>query len=80
MNFRTKLPLHMLQDIEDLLTAYAGRTLPVYAEAESIRQRWLSENVALEDIVEQLLSRASFHSASYEIDPSQATDALRGPL
>lgn len=80
MTFRVELPLAMLQDIESVLSAYAGRTLPVYAEAESIRQRWLSENVALEDIVDQILRSASSHRLGFEIDPSQAVEALRGPV
>ena len=80
MTFRTHLPLRMMQDIQNLLTAYEGRTLPVYAEAENVRRRWLSDNVALEDIVDELLRAASTHSIGFEIDPEQAIDALRGPL
>lgn len=68
------------QDIQNLLTEYEGRTVPVYAEAENIRQRWISENVALEDIVDQIMRGAHTHSIGLEIDPAQAADALRGPL
>ena len=79
MPYHAKMPPRMLQDIEAVLIAYTGRTLPVYAEAENIRCRWLSENIALEDIVDQFLSRARAHCVGFEIDPSQAADALRGP-
>ena len=78
MTFRTSLPLHMLQDIERTLQEYAGRTISVYAAAENIRQRWLEENIALEDIVDQLLSGANTNGIGFEIDPTQAADALRG--
>jgi hypothetical protein len=69
----------MVQDIDVALTAYAGRTMPLYAEAENIRRRWLSDNIALEDVIDQIIRRASVYNVSFEIDPSQAADALRGP-
>jgi hypothetical protein len=72
------IPSTMLQDIDLILLAYSGRTLPLYAEAENIRRKWLSQNVALEDIVEQFLRRAAAYNVSFEIDPSQAAEALRG--
>jgi hypothetical protein len=73
------IPLLVQQDIDILLTAYGGRTLPLYAEAEAIRRRWQSANIALEDIIDHILQRARSHSVGFEIDPSQAADALRGP-
>lgn len=74
-----KFPSSMLQDIDLMLMTYTGRTLPLYAEAENLRRRWLSQNVALEDVIEQLMRRASAYNVSFEIDPSQAAEALRGP-
>jgi hypothetical protein len=79
MTFRATVPLRMLQDIETVLLVYSGRTVPIYAEAEKIRLAWLSENVALEDIVDEMLRKARSYSVSFEIDPAQAADALRGP-
>jgi hypothetical protein len=79
MTHPIKVPEPMSQAIDFVLTAYTGRTLPLYAEAESIRRRWLSENIALEDILDLLVRRASVHNVSFEIDPSQAAEALRGP-
>lgn len=73
------IPLLVQQDIDILLAGYSGRTLPLYAEAEAIRCRWQSANIAIEDIVDHILQRARSYSLSFEIDPSQAADALRGP-
>lgn len=78
MTLTAKIPLIVQQDIDILLVTYSGRTLPLYAEAEAIRRRWLSANIALEDIVDHILCRARSHSLSFEIDPSQAAEALRG--
>ena len=78
MTTSIKVPLIVQQDIDVLLVTYSGRTLPLYAEAEAIRRRWLSANIALEDIIDHILCRARSHSLSFEIDPSQAADALRG--
>jgi hypothetical protein len=69
----------MLQDIDLVLMAYSGQTLPLYAEAENLRRKWLVQNVALEDVIEQMMRRASVYSVSFEIDPAQAAEALRGP-
>jgi hypothetical protein len=79
MNPPVKVPEPMMQDIDIVLMAYTGRTMPLYAEADNIRRRWLSENIALEDILDLLVRRASVHNVSFEIDPSQAAEALRGP-
>lgn len=49
----------------------------VYAEAERIRQANLEENIALEDIVNELME-LSAHGPGFESDPSDARSALMG--
>jgi hypothetical protein len=51
--------------------------LHVYAEAERIRRNNLSDNVALEDIVDALMSATS-NGMAYCFDPEEAADALLG--
>jgi hypothetical protein len=79
MTFAVELPERMLTDIDNLLAKYEARTLPVYAEAESIRRIWLAENVALEDIVYQLVRGARARCIALEINSAQAADALQCP-
>jgi hypothetical protein len=73
-----QIPAGMHRDIEFVLVAYAGRTLPIYREAETIRRRWTSANVALEDVVENMLQLAAAHQLAVELDAAQAADALLG--
>jgi hypothetical protein len=49
----------------------------VYAEAEKIRQANLDENIALEDIVQEIMSRSA-HGPGYVADPDDALNALLG--
>jgi len=55
----------------------SGEVLHIYAEAERIRCNNLSDNVALEDIVEAFMSVAA-NGPAYCIDPEEASDALLG--
>lgn len=77
MTTKTRIPLLMRQDIDILLMAHGGRTLRLYAEAQAIRHRWPSANIALEDIIDHILQRARSHGVAFEIDPAQANDARR---
>jgi hypothetical protein len=49
----------------------------VYAEAEKIRQANLDENIALEDIVQEIMNRSA-HGPGYVADPDDAMNALLG--
>jgi hypothetical protein len=49
----------------------------VYAEAEKIRQANLDENIALEDIVQEIMNRSA-HGPGYVADPGDALNALLG--
>jgi hypothetical protein len=61
-----------------LKTALKTRNLVrVYAEAERIRQANLKDNIALEDIVSELM-RLSVHGPGFEANPADARDALLG--
>jgi hypothetical protein len=61
-----------------LETALKTRNLVrVYAEAEQIRQANLKDNVALEDIVSEIM-RLSVHGLGFEANPADARDALLG--
>jgi hypothetical protein len=55
----------------------SGEVLHVYAEAERIRRNNLSDNLALEDIVDALMS-ATTEGLAYCFDPGEAADALLG--
>lgn len=57
---------------------FARRTMPVYAEAERIRQRWHTANIALEEYIEELVHLGNLHGVSFEFNPEEAADALRG--
>jgi hypothetical protein len=69
----------MRMAISDVVaTAAQQRQLvPVYAEAEKIRLANLADNVALEEIVEALIKKAS-GSVGYHSDPDEARAALLG--
>jgi hypothetical protein len=55
--------------------AKAGTLVQVYAESERIRQSNINENLALEDIAEELIRRSA-QGPGYEADLS---DARRAP-
>ena len=72
------LPQQMMEDLESVLRRYEGQTLPVYAEAEKIRQRWEQMNVALEDIVTRLVQGSPKHMVSIFFNVEDAKGALMG--
>ena len=55
----------------------AGTSVSVYAESETIRQANLSDNIALEDIVDEMIARAK-NGPGYEENPYDALEALLG--
>jgi hypothetical protein len=55
----------------------ARALIHVYAEAEKIRKANLTENIALEDIAEELIKRAG-DGPGYEADPLEALQSLLG--
>lgn len=66
----------VLAQIDDSVKAAAdaGTLVRVYFEAERIRQANLHENLALEDIVEEIIRRCA-GSHGYEADPQEAGSA-----
>ncbi len=73
-----RIPGSLASEVRNALLAHSGRIMPVYAVAETIRKRREEDNVALEDIVEQLIREGGAFDISFELDPMQARDALRG--
>ena len=73
----TSLPTNVLIDIDAVIEAAARekRFLRVYAVAEIIRQKHASENIALEDIAEAVMSRSAKGTA-FEVDISDAASAV----
>jgi hypothetical protein len=57
--------------------ARANVLVQVYAEAEKIRQVNVAENIALEDIVHEIIIRSA-DGPGYEADPNDAAEALLG--
>ena len=57
--------------------AKQGQLVQVYVEAEKIRRANVADNVALEDIVEALITKSAA-GPGYESDPGGATAALLG--
>jgi hypothetical protein len=57
--------------------AKANVLVQVYAEAEKIRQANIAENIALEDIVQEIIIRSA-DGPGYEADPNDAAAALLG--
>ena len=53
----------------------AGKPVSVYGEAERIRHGGQDENVALEDIVEEILTRCS-DAPGLEVDVSEAATSI----
>ena len=72
--FTGKMQAEMLS-VLNAATA-SGTVLHVYAEAERIRRNNLSDNVALEDIVDALI-RAK-NGLACCLEPEEAADALLG--
>jgi ribosomal protein S3AE len=54
-----------------------GTSVKIYAEAETIRQANVSDNIALEDIVEEMITRCK-DGPAYEDNPFDALAALLG--
>lgn len=61
------------------VAARAGELVRIYFEAEKIRQANLADNIALEDIVEEIITRCA-NGPGYEADPIEAAEALLGDL
>ena len=64
----------------DAAVAEARRTgslIRIYAEAENIRRSNLADNIALEDIVEELMIQCAC-GPGFELDPYEAHDSLLG--
>jgi len=57
----------------------AGVLVAVYAVAEAIRLANISDNIALEDIVQAVIASAA-DGPGYEVDPDEARDALLGEV
>lgn len=55
----------------------AGQLVSVYGEAERIRHGGPNENVALEDIVEEIMAQCS-DAPGFEIDVNEAWTSLMG--
>jgi hypothetical protein len=55
----------------------ASSAVRVYAESETIRRANLADNIALEDIVEEMIARSK-DGPGYEENPYDAVDALLG--
>ena len=72
------IPLKLRREVTEILHAYKGATLPVYAEAERIRCRWRQHNIALEDIIGLFVEECGRHNVSIAFDPSEARDAMMG--
>jgi hypothetical protein len=73
--FKTLPPL-MLSDIDRFLEVNRSKCIPVYAEAEKIRQRWELQNIALEDIVATLVERCGMHDVAMSFERRDAIDVL----
>jgi hypothetical protein len=73
----TVLPKKVLIDIDAAIDAAAKEKLllRVYAVAEVIRRKHASENIALEDIAEAVMSRSAKGTA-FEVDISDAASAV----
>ena len=78
MTVTTLLPLQLLTAINSVLAQHKFSVLSVYAEAEKIRRRWHGHNIALEDIVNELVRRSEVHQVAVAFDPSEAAAALLG--
>ena len=57
--------------------AEAGRLVRVYFEAERIRRANIQENLALEDVLEEIMRRAA-DGPGYEADAREAHSSLMG--
>jgi hypothetical protein len=55
----------------------SGTAVSVYSASEMIRQANISDNIALEDIVEEMISRSQ-DGPGYEENPLDALEALLG--
>jgi hypothetical protein len=54
-----------------------GSLIRIYAEAENIRRSNLADNIAFEDIVEELMIQCAC-GPGFELDPYEALDSLMG--
>ena len=72
----TPMPASMLSDIDFFLEQQRGQCIQIYPEAERIRCKWESQNIALEDVVSVLVERAGLHEVALSFDRSAGIDAL----
>lgn len=70
------LPAPMLADIERFLERNRTRCIPVFAEAEQLRQKWERENIALEDVLTVLVERCGAHDVAMSFDRRGETEVL----
>ncbi len=78
MTIVNQIPADLRREVTEVLMQYRGSTLPVYAEAEKIRLRFQTRNIALEDVIAMFVEASGSHSVSIAFDPSEARDALLG--
>lgn len=74
------MPPALLQDINSAVLRHKFKVLAVYAEAEIIRRQWRHQNIALEDIVDELVRRSAIYRVAIALDPAEATAALLGTI
>lgn len=72
------LPIEIRREITAVLLNHQSSTLSVYAEADKIRRRWLSRNIALEDIVGVFVEDSGSHGVAIAFEPGEARAALIG--
>jgi hypothetical protein len=75
---RTLTP-KVLSEIDAAVAAArrTGSLIRIYAEAENIRRSNLADNIALEDIVEELMIQCAC-GQGFELDPYEALESLIG--
>ena len=70
--------IRMTAEIERVVQEKSGQTLQVYAEAEKIRTRWRDLNIALEDIISQMIEFSGTYGVAVAFEPAEAKAALLG--
>ena len=74
-NLSEKMQAEILAVVE--ASKRSGTAVSVYAASETIRKANISDNIALEDIVEEMIARCK-DGPSYEENPYDALEALLG--
>ena len=72
------LPPELVQAMDSILVRHKFKLLAVYAEAENLRRQWLGHNIALEDIVNELVKRSEIYQVAIAFEPEEAAAALLG--